>query len=145
MCINKEQKDNLIKRISSIQDTDTAKFGKMNVNQMICHCTDQLRMAMGEIEGLYREKVDMVKIREMRDAGKSLPTVDGLDQVQGQGTRPTTLENDKKILIDYIEKFISCSDDFPFHFHPFMGDMNKEKWDRLVVYHLNHHLDQFGR
>lgn len=140
-----EEKNEFVKRVNAVEQNDTAKFGRMNVNQMICHCTDQLRMALGELKGLHRENVDMAKIREMRDAGKSLPTVDGLDQVGGQGTKPTTLDNDKQILISYIEKFISCGDEFPFHFHPFMGDMNKEKWDRLVVYHLNHHLGQFGR
>lgn len=140
-----EMKNEFVKRINAIEQNDTAKFGKMNVNQMVCHCTDQLRMALGEIKGLYRENVDMAQIREMMAAGKSLPTVDGLDQTAGQGTKPANLDDDKTVLIGYIEKFISCGDDFPFHFHPFLGDMNKEKWDRLVVHHLNHHLGQFGR
>ena len=140
-----EQKSEFEKRINSVCQEDKAKFGQMNVNQMICHCADQIRMALGEVKGLYRENVDMNELRELRAKGKSLPTVDGLDQTAGQGTRPTTLENDKIILIKYIEKFIECGDDFSFHFHPFLGDMDRKKWDNLIIYHLDHHLKQFNR
>lgn len=140
-----EQKNEFIRRINSISRDDKAKFGKMNVFQMTAHCADQIRMALGEIKGLHLENVDMVKIREMDARGESVPTVDGLDQIAGQGTKPTDLESDKKILVDFIEKFVNCGDDYPFHFHPFMGPVDKEKWHRLISHHLNHHLNQFGR
>jgi hypothetical protein len=143
--MNREQKDEFIKRINSVEQNDKASFGKLNVNQMICHCADQLRMAFGEVEGLYRQSIDMTHIISLIAQGETVPTVDGLDQLAGQGTKPTSLENDKAILIDYIEKFVSSGDDYPFHFHPYIGEMNKEKWERLVIQHLAHHLKQFGR
>jgi hypothetical protein len=143
--MNKEQKDEFIKRINSITQEDMPAFGVMNVNQMIAHCADQFRMAFGEVPGLYRQNVDLKKLMEMSARGESLPTVDGLDQELGQGTKPTTLENDKSILIDYIEEYFNTPDDYQFHFHPFIGDMDKEKWNRLVERHLSHHLKQFGR
>jgi len=143
--MNIEQKTEFTNRIISVTQDDKPAFGVLNVNQMIAHCADQFRMAFGEVPGLYRQDVDMKKLMEMSARGESLPTVDGLDQALGQGTKPTTLENDKKILIEYIEKYFNTSDDYPFHFHPFIGEMNKEKWNRLVVHHLNHHLKQFGR
>lgn len=140
-----EQKQEITKRINSVCQSDKAKYGRMNVNQMICHCADQLRMAFGEVKGLYKENVDLVKIREMMVKGETVQTVDGLDQVAGQGTKPSNLENDKAILISYLNKFFESSVDQPFHFHPFLGDMDKTKWDRLVIYHLDHHLSQFGK
>ncbi len=143
--MNEEQKNEFIKRINSVAQNDKAAFGVMNVNQMIVHCTDQLRMAFGEVPGLYRQEVDLKILREMMARGESVPTVDGLDQAAGQGTKPADLENDKKILIQYVERFFNTPDDFKFYFHPFIGDMDKERWDRLVANHLNHHLKQFGR
>lgn len=140
-----EQKEIFDARITSVNKDDKAKFGQMNVNQMICHCTDQIRMAFGEIKGLYRENIDMVQLREKMARGESLPTVDGLNQASGQGTKSTDLESDKLTLIRYIERFNESSSDYSFHFHPFLGDMDKVKWDRLIIYHLNHHLEQFGR
>lgn len=143
--MTEEQKKEFLERINSVTQNDKGLFGKMNVNQMIVHCTDQIRMALGEIEGLYRQNVDMKKIREMAARGESVSTVDGLDQTAGQGTKPTEFENDKKILVEYLERFVNTGSDFSFHFHPFLGEMNKESWNRLVIYHLNHHLKQFGR
>ena len=45
-----EKRNDFIKRISSVQSDDKAKFGKMNVFQMVCRCADQFRMMFGEIK-----------------------------------------------------------------------------------------------
>jgi len=140
-----DEKNGFIKRVESVEQTDKAKFGQMNVNQMICHCTDQLRMAFGEVEGLRIQKIDFAALKEKMAKGETVPTVDGLDQLAGEGTKPAAFENDKMTLIAYIEKFFDSGDEAPFHFHPYFGEMNKEKWNRLVLHHLNHHLAQFGR
>ena len=140
-----EKRNELISRISSVTATDQPKFGKMNVAQMICHCADQLRMVFGEIEGLRRQQVDIAKIREMAARGESLQTVDGLDQVAGEGTMPTDLESDKQTVINYLNRFCDSDENVTLSFHPFFGEIDRAHWDRLVVYHLNHHLSQFGR
>jgi hypothetical protein len=141
-----EKKEEFINRIKTVAPDDKAKFGKMNVFQMICHCTDQLRMMFGEIKGLKRQNVDLVKIREMAARNETVPAPDGIDQAAGDGTKPTELENDKNTLISYLNRFSECDESYKFSFHPYMpGEMDKEKWDKLIVHHLNHHLGQFGR
>ena len=40
-------KTEIIQRIEKLNSSASAKWGKMNVNQMICHCADQLRLANG--------------------------------------------------------------------------------------------------
>jgi hypothetical protein len=140
-----EKRDEFIKRILAVSAEDKAKFGKMNVFQMICHCADQFRMLFGEIEGLRRQNVDIVKIREMAMRNETTPAPDGLDQAAGDGTKPTELNKDKDILIVYLNKFFRTDDKYKFSFHPYFGEIDKGNWDRLVVHHLNHHLGQFGR
>lgn len=140
-----EKRNDFINRILSVQLNDKAKFGKMNVSQMICHCADQFRMLFGEIEGLRRQNVDLVKFKEMAARNETLPTVDGLDQAAGGGTKPTELENDKELLIDYLKRFSGCPDNYNFSFHPYLGVIGKEQWERLVIHHLEHHLSQFKR
>lgn len=140
-----EIKAQFVKRISAVDKNDTAKFGRMNVNQMICHCADQFRMMFGEFPGLQRQNVDLKKLMEMTRNNETVPTVDGMDQLAGGGTKPTDLELDKKTLIEYLNKFCECSEDYKFSFHPFFGDMDKIRWERLVIHHLNHHLNQFNR
>ena len=144
MFLRKEKTD-FINRITQMQEDDKAKFGEMNVNQMVSHCADQFRMLFGEIEGLKREKVDLQKMREKIQRNESVQTVEGLDQVAGGGTKPVDFEKDKKTLISYIDKFSKCEEDYKFSFHPFIGEITGEHWERLVIHHLEHHLTQFGR
>jgi hypothetical protein len=140
-----EIKDGFVKRILSVSKDDNAKFGKMNVNQMICHCADQFRMMFGEIEGLHRQNVDAAKLMEMTRNKQTVPSPDGMGQVEGGGTKPTELESDKNTLLNYLNRFFDADADYKFSFHPFFGDLDKVRWERLVIHHLNHHLEQFGR
>ena len=140
-----EIRTQFVKRISAVDKNDTAKFGRMNVNQMICHCADQFRMMFGEFEGLHRQNIDLAKLMEMSKRNETLPAPDGLDQLAGGGTKPVDFENDKKTLINFLERFCGCAEDHKFSFHPFFGDLDKIRWEKLVIHHLNHHLDQFNR
>ncbi|HEX2982544.1 MAG TPA: DUF1569 domain-containing protein [Ignavibacteriales bacterium] len=140
-----EMKEEFVKRIFAVTADDQKQFGQMNVNQMICHCADQFRIMFGEMNGIRRQQIDLNRLKEMNMRGEPVPTVDGLDQAAGQGTKPTELELDKRILLDYINKFFESEDDYNFSYHPYFGDLNKSQWDRLAVHHLDHHLKQFGR
>ena len=140
-----EMKDEFVKRILEVSAKDQAQFGQMNVSQMVCHCADQFRIMFGEMKGVRRQNVDLVKLKEMALKGETAPTVDGLDQVAGDGTKPAGLEHDKKLLIGYLIRFVQSGEEYNFSFHPFFGDLNKTQWDRLAIHHLDHHLKQFGR
>jgi hypothetical protein len=140
-----EKRDDFIGRILAVSADDKASFGRMNVQQMICHSADQIRMSFGEIDGLRKQEVDLEKLKAMKLKNETVPTVDGLDQVAGEGTKPTELEKDKEILIGYLKRFVDTDENYKFSFHPYYGEINKVMWDRLVIYHLDHHLKQFGR
>ncbi len=90
-----KERDDFINHILSIQPNDQAKFRRMNVSQMICHCTDQFKMMFGKIKGLKRQKVDLIKIKEMAARNETVPTVEGLDQFAGGGTKPAYFNNEK--------------------------------------------------
>lgn len=141
----KDNFDVFANRINSIDIEDSPKFGRLNVKQMICHCTDQFKMLFGEVEGLERQNVDLIKLREMTIKNETLPTVKGLDQLAGEGTKPTDFNNDKEELLKYLTKFHNCDYNSEFHFHPYFGEINADRWDKLVIHHLDHHLKQFGR
>jgi len=140
-----EQKDVFIKRILSVKPEDKPAFGKMNVNQMVCHCTDMFRMMFGEIEGLKRQNVDTSKFPEMITKKETLPVADGLDQAAGGGTKPIDFGTDKQTLVLYLNRFYNTDDKYTFSFHPYYGVISRDQWDRLTLFHLNHHLNQFGR
>jgi len=130
-----EIKNEFISRILTVTGEDKAKFGQMNVSQMICHCADQLRMAFGEIRGLRRQEVDIVKLREMAIKNEPLPAVACLDQIAGEGTRPTELEKDKAILIAYLNRFIETDANYKYSFHPYYGEIDKtdgKNWSFII-------------
>lgn len=131
-------------RIDSLNANHVPSFGKMNAHQMICHCTDQIRMALGEKRSTEYGVVDGNEIRALARAGKPVATPKGFGQVEGEGTPPTEFESDKKTLKGYILRFATLPDGFPYPEHPFFGHTNKDQWHALVAYHLDHHLKQFG-
>ena len=142
--MTQEQVTNLITRIDKLTPDSKAKFGMMNVGQMICHCTDQLRHTLG-LRIIDRQvNVNTTEIMNLAKAGKLVPTPKGLGQVEGDGTKPTDFITDRETLKKHIIEFSQLTDSFKFLPHPYFGDFDRLKWTNFVLYHLNHHLQQFG-
>ena len=138
-----EQLNQFTSRIKNVQSDLKPSFGKMNAHQMIVHCADQIRVALN-YKKVNRETADPRDIMRMVKAGETVPTPKGLDQVKGEGTPTTTLDNDKVLLVELVEEFYHSSTDMSYGDHPYFGPQDKHGWSRMVVYHLEHHLSQFG-
>jgi len=41
-------------------------------------------------------------------------------------------------------EFSEFSEDHKFAEHPIFGNIDYKRWNGLSIYHLNHHLEQFG-
>lgn len=141
--MTEEQIKQFFERIDKLTLEHQPLFGKMNVNQMICHCADFFRMAKGSKKAMEYGQVDPNEIISLAKSGKSAPAPKGFGQVEGDGTKPTRLENDKKILKEYIREFSKLPDEYNYAEHPYFGQLNKKRWTGLAIYHLNHHLGQF--
>ncbi|HMB63798.1 MAG TPA: hypothetical protein VKN36_12040, partial [Eudoraea sp.] len=95
--MTEEQITRFFKRIDQLTPEQQPLFGKMNVNQMVCHCTDQIRLALGTLLADEYGAVDPAEIISLARSNKTVPTAKGLGQVEGGGTPPTVLDNDIKI------------------------------------------------
>lgn len=111
---------------------------------MVCHCADFFRMAKGTKQAGEYGKVDPEEIKSLARSGKTTPTPKGFGQVEGGGTKPTEFEKDKMVLKDFILEFSRLSEDYKFAVHPYFGELDHRGWTGLAIYHLNHHLGQFG-
>ncbi|WP_190810931.1 DUF1569 domain-containing protein [Flagellimonas sp. S3867] len=131
-------------RIDGLTIDQKPSFGKMNAHQMICHCTDFFRMAIGQKKALEYGQVNPKEITARAKRGETVPTPKGFGQVEGNGTKPLDYEEDKETLKKFIIEFRQLSSDYAFFPHPYFGNLPKEKWERLAIYHLNHHLEQFN-
>ena len=138
-------KDELIKRINTLNEDSMAQWGKMNVYQMVKHCRlweewissnqNYKQALIGRLFGkialkniLKDEKLlrrNTPTLREFRIKEK-----DG--DVQSEKTKWIALINDYAHFLK--QDFI----------HPFSGKMTKEQIGYLAYKHSDHHLRQFN-
>ena len=142
--MTKEQIDSFFHRIDQLTPDLKPRFGKMNAHQMVCHCTDQIRLALGTIVAEEYGALSPEEVIALAKARKTVPAAKGLGQVEGGGTAPTNFEDDIKNLKQHILSFVAMEKEFDYKQHPYFGEYDKEQWNKMTIYHLNHHFRQFG-
>jgi hypothetical protein len=143
---NETDKLELIDRINKLTPDTKPDWGKMNVSQMLEHCTVSVKLALGEIkpeineENLKLGRLVKGRVFETEVFSKELPT-----------TKEFIAINDgnfcinKEIFIDYLNKFSESSRKIEINgMHPYFGILTMEEWSKLIWKHTNHHLIQFG-
>lgn len=144
MNFTEEQTKAFFDRIDNLNPELKPSFGKMNVNQMLCHCSDFFRMANGTKKAKEYGIVNPEEITRLARSGKPTPTPEGFGQIEGNGAMSTEFENDKTILKEYILEFANLPENFDFAVHPYFGKIERNRWIGLAIYHLDHHLKQFN-
>jgi hypothetical protein len=140
---DKSTRDELIKRIDSLNENSIAQWGKMNVSQMLRHCTRWDEMALGKTK--YKQSFlgklfgktalrDMMKDEPMK---KNLPTVPSF-KIKNN----TDVAAEKRKWIQLLQEYEHFSNDG--FIHPFFGAMTKENTGYVAYKHSDHHLRQFG-
>lgn len=147
--LNKEDAHSLIDKIRLLSTDDKPLWGKMNVQGMVCHVADAIKMSTGEKQCKFQGNFLLTTVvKQIILLGLPMPkgkaeTSDELKQGV-KGTPPADFEADKNILINCILNF---EKDFreEYSIHPAFGKMSLSQWGRLVYLHANHHLEQFGK
>ena len=134
----------LISRIRTLNETSTARWGKMNVYQMVHHCllceemylgkTVHPRSFMGRLFG----KTGLKNIlAEGKPFPKNAPTADAFKVKESSGD----VEAEKEKWIALLAEYKNYPDSYV---HWFFGKMTREQVGRFVFKHNDHHLRQFG-
>lgn len=137
-------RDEIIVRINSLNENSTAQWGKMNVYQMLKHCTlweDMIsgkthykRVLIGRIFGKMALKKVLMDESPLQRNTPTLPEF----KVAGNGD----ISAEKAKWIASLAGYTSFSNaDF---MHPFFGKMTKEQIGRMAYKHADHHLRQFN-
>jgi DinB family protein len=149
---NPAEKQELLRRIASVQASTPRLWGKMSAHQMICHLADGYRLYLGDLHGEPHPapafvkaivKTVVVYVPLQWPKGR-IPTLPSLDQAAGRGTAPVEFARDTAALCDLLERFTRVPQDFRFNPHPGLGAMSYSQWMRLGYLHSDHHLRQFG-
>jgi Protein of unknown function (DUF1569) len=138
--------DELNARIGKLQPTTQHQWGKMDVAQMMAHCSAALDMASGRLNPprvfigrLLGPFVKPIYTNE-KPFSKSSPTDPRL-VVSDQ----RDFQREREQLTLKVRQFrdggeAQCTR----HPHPFFGPLTPQDWSRGMYKHLDHHLRQFG-
>jgi hypothetical protein len=144
---SKEAYQEILERLDELSPKHEAKWGKMNVNQMLKHCQKPIKLAFGEEEVkkpnfLMRLMIKFIKPTLYNDKPwkKGLPTAK--EFVIKDEKDFETEKTELKLLIKRLHESESYFK--PSKQHPIFGSMKFWMWGQSAYKHLDHHLIQFG-
>ncbi len=136
----------IIHRIDALQPTSERLWGKMNVAQMMAHCSATLETATGQKTPprLFIGRIlgPFFKSSFSNDApySKNSPTDKSFivaDERNFQAEKDTL----KQLITAFAEGGeAKCTT----HPHSFFGQLTQQEWGKGMYKHLDHHLQQFG-
>ncbi len=142
----RETVDEVIARIDKLQPASERQWGKMDVAQMMAHCSATMDMASG--------RLNLPRIFIGRILGPLVKPIYTNEKPFGKNG-PT----DKKLVIADQRDFLREQEQLKAkvrqfheggeakctrHPHPFFGELTPQAWSRGSYKHLDHHLRQFG-
>lgn len=142
----RETVDEAISRIDTLQPTSQRHWGKMDVAQMMAHCSITMDIASGRLnlprifigrliapflKSIYTDEKPFGKNGA---TGKELVVADRRDFAREREQLKV------KIRQFYDGGEAGCTR----HPHPFFGSLTPQAWSRGMYKHLDHHLRQFG-
>jgi hypothetical protein len=134
-------------RIESLTPNSERQWGKMDVAQMLAHCSNLMEHTLGKIpfkdesNFLSRTVIRWMAFKNMEKGAfaKNLPTVKGYAVTD---ERQFALE--KKRLLDNLTDFYAQGQNGHLMPHPAFGQFTNGEWGQFMHLHLAHHLTQFS-
>ena len=138
-------RDELLGRVTNLTPQSQAKFGKMNVNQMVVHCTGGIRMLIGELKvaprpGPLSNPLLRYLIIHVLPWPRGAPTAPELIPPVDAGDFKQNVTQ----LRAAINRVGARDPNGKFDPHPAFGEINGKNLGVLVARHLDHHFSQFG-
>jgi len=133
-------------RLDKLNKKNKNQWGTMDVSQMLAHCCEPLKIALGIEKSLkepYLKKLilSLFKQKLYDDSvwKKNLPTTD-----QFKIKSPKNFDIELKNLKSLLYKFYQEKDKIDCTEHPLFGKFETEQWGQMQYKHLDHHLKQFN-
>lgn len=138
--------EEVIARIDTLQPATQRQWGKMDVAQMMAHCSAALDLASGR---LNPPRIFIGRL------------IGGFVKPIYTNEKPFSKNNptDKTLVVSDQRDFLREQDQLKAklrqfqeggeaqctrHPHPFFGELTPQQWSRGMYKHLDHHLRQFG-
>lgn len=145
--LNEQQaREEIIDRINKLTPQTIGLWGKMNVAQMLNHCSKAIEVPLGlrqpksNLFGLFFGKYIKKVIVEEKNFKQGLPTSPNF-----VADANADFNSSKDLLLSHINKFSTLSnDELGKRKHPIGGVFSGQEWAWSQYKHLDHHLRQFG-
>ncbi|HJV47842.1 MAG TPA: DUF1569 domain-containing protein [Geothrix sp.] len=138
--------DALKARLAKLRPDQPRAWGRMDVAQVMVHCSRGLEMAMGfrrpprDLLGrLFGRMVKRMALGNENPMRPNTPT-----QRELVVTEAPDFEAERTRLCGLIDRFfLAGPDGCTSHPHTFFGPLTPQEWAVLMYKHLDHHLRQF--
>jgi hypothetical protein len=136
----------MLARLDALRPDSRRAWGKMDAAQMLAHCQQPLRVALGELKlkrmliGFLFGRLAKKKLLAPKAWSQGMPTAP-----EFVVTDAREFAKEKAALRALVERFgnggPAALTKAP---HPFFGKLTTDEWQALQWRHLDHHLRQFG-
>ncbi len=134
-------------RIAGLTTNNHRQWGKMNVAQMLAHCSIGFEIVIGKLPFIDRSnfilrtlvKMIVLKFVKKGDLGKNQRTF-SIYKI----TDDKEFETEKVRLLENIDAFYKLRGKNEIGRHPYFGRLSKEDWGAMQYVHVHHHLTQFS-
>ncbi len=136
--------DEILNRIEALTAQTQRQWGKMDVTQMLAHCSAGLDMAagrnvpprslIGRVIGSFMKDLYSNDKPFDKDSPTSLKIGTDLDFAKEK-------QHLKETVINFSQNGLTTATSQP---HPFFGKLTPEGWGKGMYKHIDHHLKQFG-
>ncbi len=137
----------IIHRIHALTPESKAKWGVMNVGQLLAHCNVTYEMTFEDIHPKPNAFIKFIlKLLVKNKVVSELPyTQNSQTAPQFIITETKEFEHEKQRLINYILKTKDLGEPYfdQRESHSF-GVLASSEWNNMFYKHLDHHLTQFG-
>lgn len=137
--------DEVISRIDKLQPASMRQWGKMDVAQMMAHCSLVMDLALGRLKPprIFIGRVLGPFFKPMctndKPFGKNAPTDRRFVISDQRDFLPEQEQLKQKVGQFHDGGEAQCTR----HPHPFVGALTPYAWSRVMYKHLDHHLRQF--
>jgi hypothetical protein len=140
-------REEILSRIDLVSLQSVKQWGKMDVSQMLSHCSHALEMARGTINpqralmGKILGPLFKHKYSDDSSIGKNSPTATELITTTSSPQFDQEKSRLKELVTQFSNKGEACVTKHP---HPFFGPLTPVEWGKGMYKHLDHHLKQFN-
>ncbi|MDJ0523446.1 MAG: DUF1569 domain-containing protein [Planctomycetota bacterium] len=152
--LNDPDREALLARMADLRPDSKGRWGVLTVEQMVCHVTDPVRIALGELEVqdasnvFTRSFLKWMVLAGMPPPKGKIDTFPELDYKTGGGRPPEGLapeiETFRATLDRFTERAQRAQRGEAFAPSPVFGKLSARAYGRLFHAHTHHHLKQFG-